>query len=70
MKLSDGASEPVLLSEAVPDAILEIRYCSTYDFIGDHTERYEGPLALLTKEAVSALKEVRKYKAVLFIKNL
>ena len=56
--LSDDASDFVLLSEAVPDAILEIRYYSTYNFVGDRIDGYEEPLAFLTKEAAAALKEV------------
>ena len=56
--LSDDASDFVLLSEAVPDAILEIRYYSTYNFVGDRIDGYEEPLAFLTKEAAGALKEV------------
>ena len=58
MLYSDDASGFVLLSEAVPDAILEIRYYSTYNFIGDRIDGYEAPVALLTKEAAAALKEV------------
>ena len=53
--LSDDASGFVLLSEAVPDAILEIRYYSTYNFVGDRIDGYEEPVALLTKEAAEAL---------------
>ena len=56
--LSDDASGFVLLSEAVPDAILEIRYYSTYNFVGDRIDGYEEPLALLTKEAAEALRAV------------
>ena len=55
---SDDSSDFVLLSEAVPDAILEIRYYSTYNFVGDRIEGYEEPVALLTKEAAAALLEV------------
>ena len=58
VKLSDDASDFVLLSEAVPDAILEIRYYSTYNFVGDRIDGYEEPLALLTREAADALREV------------
>ena len=58
VKLSDDASDFVLLSEAVPDAILEIRYYSTYNFVGDRIDGYEEPVALLTKEAAAALNEV------------
>ncbi len=58
VKLSDDASDFVILSEVVPDAILEIRYYSTYNFIGDRIDGYEEPIALLTEEAAQALGEV------------
>ena len=47
----------VSLAEAVPDAILEPRYYSTYNFIGDRIDGYEEPCAILSKEAAAALKE-------------
>ena len=50
------ASDFVLLAEAVPDAIMEIRYYSTYNFVGDRINGYDEPCALLTKEAAAALK--------------
>ena len=40
----------MLISEAVPDVILEIRYYSTYNFVGDRIDGYEQPVALLTGE--------------------
>ena len=46
----------VALAEAVPDAILEPRYYSTYNFVGERIDGYEEPCALLTKEAARALK--------------
>ena len=48
----------VLLSDYVPDIIQEIRYYTTYNFIGDRIDGYEEPCALLTKEAARALKSV------------
>lgn len=51
-------SEFVLLADAIPDAILEIRYYGTYNFVGERIDGYEQPVALLTKEAAAALKEV------------
>lgn len=48
----------VLLSDAVTDAILEIRYYSTYNFIGDRIPGYEEPIAILTREAADSLKVV------------
>ena len=56
--LSDDSSDFVLISDVVPDAILEIRYYSTYNFVGDRIDGYEEPLAFLTKDAAQALKEV------------
>ena len=56
-----GSSAPagfVHVSDAVPDAILEIRYYSTYNFVGDRIDGYEQPTALLTVEAARALKAV------------
>ena len=57
-KFSDDSSDFVVLSEVVPDIILEIRYYSTYNFVGDRINGYNEPCALMTKEAAAALKEV------------
>ncbi len=48
----------VLLADYVPNIIQEIRYYSTYNFIGERIDGYEEPCALLTKEAARALKSV------------
>lgn len=55
---SDDASQFVMLSEAVPDAILEIRYYNTYNFTGDRINGYMEPTALLTKRAADSLRAV------------
>lgn len=55
---SEDSSGFVMLSEVVPDAILEIRYYSTYNFVGSRINGYEQPVAMLTKEAAQALKAV------------
>ena len=48
----------VVLADYVPGIIQEIRYHSTYNFIGDRIDGYEEPIALLTIEAARALKSV------------
>jgi len=48
----------VAIGEFVPSVVQEIRYYSTYNFIGDRINGYEEPCALITKEAARALKEV------------
>lgn len=55
----------VLLSDYVPHAIQEIRYFSTYNFIGERIDGYEEPCALITAEAARALKSVSNEMAVL-----
>ena len=48
----------VLLADFVPQIVQEIRYYSTYNFIGERIDGYEEPVALLTIEAARALKAV------------
>ncbi len=58
---NDVAMDPsgfVVLADYVPQIVQEIRYYSTYNFIGDRIDGYEEPCALLTKEAARALKAV------------
>ena len=52
------ASRFVVLSDYVPGIIQEIRYFSTYNFVGERVDGYEEPCAFLTKDAARALKEV------------
>ena len=52
------ASGFVLLSDFIPSIVQEIRYFSTYNFIGERIDGYEEPIALLTREAARALKSV------------
>ncbi len=57
-KAINDTSGFVLVSDYVPSIVQEIRYYSTYNFIGDRIDGYEQPCAILTKEAARALKEV------------
>ena len=50
----------VVLADYVPDIIQEIRYYSSYNFIGERIDGYEEPIALLTLEAARALKGVSR----------
>ncbi len=49
------ASGFVSVSEAVPDVLLDIRYFSTYNFMGRRVDGYEMPVALMCREAADAL---------------
>jgi len=48
----------VSIGEVVPDAILEIRYYTSYNFVGARIDGYRQPTALLTREAADSLRAV------------
>ncbi|MBQ4505828.1 MAG: M15 family metallopeptidase [Firmicutes bacterium] len=57
-KAALDTSDFVLLADYVPGVIQEIRYYSSYNFIGERIDGYEEPCAIITKEAARALKSV------------
>ena len=57
-ELTADPSGFVVLADYVPHIVQEIRYYSTYNFIGERIDGYEEPCALLTKEVARALKSV------------
>ena len=57
---TEDASQFVMLADAVPDAILEIRYFGTYNFVGTRIDGYQEPTAFLTREAADSLQAVSK----------
>ena len=57
MKYSNDTHGFVSVGEAIPDVLLDIRYYSSFNFIGERIDGYEEPAALLTREAAQALKE-------------
>ncbi len=63
--VTNDSSGFVLLSDYVPSIIQEIRYFSTYNFIGDRIDGYEEPCALATIEAARALKAVANRASVM-----
>ena len=54
----EDSSQFVTLTDVVPDAILEIRYFSTYNFVGARIDGYLEPTALLTRQAADSLRAV------------
>lgn len=40
------------IQKEIPDILLDIRYCTTYNFIGEIIDGYIDPVALGTKELV------------------
>ena len=56
-EITKDASGFVVLADYVPSIVQEIRYYSTYNFIGDRIDGYEEPVAFLTREAARALQQ-------------
>ena len=52
------STEFVNITDVVPDAILEIRYFGTYNFVGARIDGYLQPTALLTRKAADSLRAV------------
>ena len=50
----------VVVADHVPGVIQEIRYHTSFNFIGERIDGYEDPVALLTVEAARALSRVAK----------
>ena len=48
------------VKEVIPSILLDIRYYSPHNFIGERINGYNAPKCLLTKEAASALANVQK----------
>lgn len=46
------------IQKEIPDILLDIRYCTTYNFIGEIIDGYIDPVALGTKELVKQLKVI------------
>ncbi len=48
----------VYITDVAPDVILEIRYYSTYNFVGARVDGYHAPTAVLSAPAAAALQKV------------
>lgn len=55
---TEDSSQFVTLTDVVPDAILEIRYFATYNFVGTRIDGYLEPVALMTRRAADSLRAV------------
>ncbi|MCQ2174534.1 MAG: M15 family metallopeptidase [Bacteroidales bacterium] len=54
----DPSRDFVLINDVIPDVMLDIRYYSEYNFIGDRIPGYEQPVAILSRQACDSLKLV------------
>ena len=58
MKDIHDSSGFIQVTEVIPDALLDVRYYSTYNFVGARVAGYEAPVVLLTREAAAVLRLV------------
>ena len=55
---TEDASQFVNLTDVIPDAILEVRYFGTYNFVGTRVDGYLEPVVLMTRQAAESLRAV------------
>lgn len=55
--ISNDKSGFVSLADVIPDAVFDIRYYSSFNFVGERIDFYEAPVAYLAKVAATALKK-------------
>ena len=48
------------IQKVIPDVVMDIRYYSPHNFVGEKVDGYLAPKCFLTKEAAQALAEVQK----------
>ena len=56
MKYSNDTHGFVSVGEVIPDVLLDIRYYSSFNFIGERIDGYEESAALLTREAAQGFR--------------
>ena len=57
-EVSLESADFVNISDVVPDALLEIRYYSAYNFVGARVDGYEQANALMTRQSADSLRAV------------
>ncbi len=57
LKNENDSSDFVILTDVIPEVVLEMRYFSSFNFTGRRVKDYLEPVALLTKETALALKD-------------
>ena len=54
-------SDFVIITEEIPEILTELRYYTSYNFIGKKINGYEEPVAIIKKEVIKYLKNVSDY---------
>ena len=62
-KIPDGFVD---IQKVIPEIVLDIRYYSPHNFVGERVDGYLAPKCFLTKEAAEALSKVQKDTGTVF----
>lgn len=54
-------SEFVIINEEIPEILTELRYYTSFNFIGEKIEGYEEPVAIIKREAIENLRKASDY---------
>jgi D-alanyl-D-alanine dipeptidase len=54
-------SDFVIITEEIPEILTELRYYTSYNFIGKKINGYEEPVAIIKKEVIESLKNASRY---------
>ena len=54
-------SEFVIINEEIPEILTELRYYTSFNFIGEKIDGYEEPVAIIKKKAIENLRNISKY---------
>ncbi|HKK01007.1 MAG TPA: M15 family metallopeptidase [Desulfuromonadales bacterium] len=58
--MPENSERFVDVKEFISSIRIDIRYCTTNNFVGSRIDGYDGPKCLLTREAAEALKKVQE----------
>ena len=54
-------SDFVIINDKIPNILTELRYYTSYNFIGEKIVGYEEPVAIIRKEVIEKLREANNY---------
>ena len=54
-------SEFVIINEEIPEILTELRYYTSFNFIGEKIDGYEEPVAIIKREAIENLRKASDY---------
>ena len=63
--VSEKPAEFVDIQQIIPDILLDLRYATSYNFVGKPIDGYRAPVCYVTRSTAEALREVQKELALM-----